>query len=164
MSRLTIPELQVIRRGLKAKLRPSEIARKLGLAVATVLYVATDRKLRRRKLALLQEQDLPEDDQPPEYVAGNLRRCDDCGGTVYQWPCLACRIRAAQERGEMLSDKEEIDDEDEDEDEVQNDGETEGRSDGEMPSRLQIANCELQICNSHFAICNSPVSERPITQ
>jgi hypothetical protein len=38
--------------------------------------------------------DLPEDDAPPDYVATNLRRCQGCGGMVYQWPCLTCRLRA----------------------------------------------------------------------
>jgi hypothetical protein len=38
--------------------------------------------------------DLPEDDAPPDYVATNLRRCQGCGGMVYQWPCLTCQLRA----------------------------------------------------------------------
>jgi hypothetical protein len=54
----------------------------------------------------LAEDELPEDDQPPEYLAANLRRCPGCGGMVYQWPCLACRIRDAQEAGLALSDGE----------------------------------------------------------
>jgi hypothetical protein len=40
--------------------------------------------------------DLPEDDAPPDYVATNLRRCKGCGGMVYQWPCLTCRLRVGR--------------------------------------------------------------------
>jgi hypothetical protein len=105
MSLLSLPELAVIRRMLRANLRPTEIARRLGMPVETVTLVATSRKLRRRKLHLLTEDDLPDDyDAPPDYLAANLRRCEGCGGTVYRWPCLACRIRAAQAAGIVLPD------------------------------------------------------------
>ena len=102
MSQLTLPELRLIRRFLQAHVRPAEIACKMGLGVGTVIRVASDRRLRRRKLELLTPEELPEDDVPPEYVAANLRRCPGCGGLVFQWPCLACRLRA----GECDADRE----------------------------------------------------------
>lgn len=100
---LTFDQLQLIRRHLNARIRPPEIARRTGLAVATILRIASDRKLRRRKLELLSELDLPEDDAPPEYVAARLRRCPGCGGMVYQWPCLACQLRGGDGVGECES-------------------------------------------------------------
>ncbi len=100
MSQITLPELQLIRRLLKAHVRHTEIARRLKLGVGTVIRVATNRRLRRRKLDLLAPEELPEDDVPPEYIAANLRRCPGCGGMVYQWPCLACRLRGSVGVGE----------------------------------------------------------------
>jgi hypothetical protein len=99
MPRLTLPELQSIRRLLRAGMRHFEIARQLDLGVGTISRVAADRKLRRRRLALLREQDLPDDDPPPAYVAANLRRCSGCGGMVYQWPCLLCRLQKERDLG-----------------------------------------------------------------
>ena len=93
MPRLTHLDLAAIRRLLRASVRHAEIAKRLNLAVGTISRIASDRRLRRKKLELLGELDLPEDDAPPEYVASNLRRCPACGGMVYQWPCLACRMR-----------------------------------------------------------------------
>jgi hypothetical protein len=79
---------------LRAGIRQAEIARRLDLAVGTISRIASVRRLRRLKLHLLAADELPEDDPPPDYVAANLRRCPGCGGLVYQWPCLACRLRA----------------------------------------------------------------------
>jgi hypothetical protein len=98
--RLTHLDLAAVRRLLRASVRHTEIARSLNLAVGTISRIASDRRLRRRKLELLGEADLPEDDAPPEYVASNLRRCPTCGGMVYQWPCLACRMRGHAGEGE----------------------------------------------------------------
>lgn len=85
--------LAAVRRALKAGARHTEIARDMDLAVSTIARIASDRRLRRRKLALLSEAELPEDDPPPDYAASRLRRCPGCGGMVYRWPCLACRLR-----------------------------------------------------------------------
>jgi hypothetical protein len=49
------------------------------------------------------EEDLPEDDAPPDYIATNLRRCTNCGGMVYQWPCLTCELRAGPHVGQASS-------------------------------------------------------------
>ena len=151
MSLLSLPELAVIRRMLHANLRPTEIARRLGMPVETVTLVATSRKLRRRKLHLLTEDDLPDDyDAPPDYLAANLRRCEGCGGTVYRWPCLLCRIRAAQASGVVLPDEEDCiaatsgrDDAEEaaadGENERQRDGETEGEPSFSFSPSLRLA-------------------------
>jgi hypothetical protein len=88
---LTLPELRSIRRMLRTGCRHTEIARLLDISVGTVTRIATDRRLRyRRQLA---DGDLPEDEPPPDYQSQNLRRCPDCGGMVYVWPCLTCRMR-----------------------------------------------------------------------
>ncbi len=104
MSTIDLVTLKAIRRMLRAGVRHAEIARRLDLAVGTISRIASVRRLRRLKLHLLAEDELPEDDQPPEYLAANLRRCLGCGGMVYQWPCLACRMRADQEAGIALAD------------------------------------------------------------
>jgi len=104
MTIVDLPTLKSIRRLLRAGIRHAEIARRFDLAVGTIARIASERRLRRRKLHLLTESDLPEDDQPPDYLAANLRRCPGCGGMVYQWPCLVCRLRAAEEAGVALAD------------------------------------------------------------
>ena len=60
-----------------------KIARRLGMSVANVGKIA-------RQLGLA----LPTsaDDTPPGFEQKNLRRCPDCGGLVYLWPCLTCQI------------------------------------------------------------------------
>ena len=102
---LTLLTLKSLRRLLRAGVRHVEIAKRLDLSLWTISRVASERRLRRRKLALLTEVELPEDDRPPEYVPNNLRRCPACGGMVYQWPCLTCRLRAAQASGIALPDE-----------------------------------------------------------
>ena len=92
--RLTLPVLKTIRRLLRASVRHAEIARRLNLAVGTISRVASVRRLRRLKLVLLSEEELPEDDPPPDYEAANLKRCPGCGGLVYRRPCLTCMLRA----------------------------------------------------------------------
>ena len=89
---LTHEQLLAVRRALRAGARHTQIARQMNLDVGTISRIASDRKLRRRKLALLTESDLPEDDPPPDYSARRLRRCPGCGAMVYRWPCLACRL------------------------------------------------------------------------
>ncbi len=106
MTTVDLPTLQSIRRLLRASVRHAEIARRFDLAVGTISRIASVRRLRRAKLHLLTENELPEDDPPPDYLAANLRRCPGCGGLVYQWPCLACRLRAAEEAGVALEDDE----------------------------------------------------------
>jgi hypothetical protein len=102
---IDLPTLKSIRRMLRAGTRHAEIARRLDLAVGTISRIASVRRLRRLKLHLLREDELPEDDPPPDYVAARLKRCPGCGGLVYHWPCLACRLRAAQEAGVALADE-----------------------------------------------------------
>ena len=121
---LDLPTLQSIRRMLRSGIRHAEIARRLDLAVGTISRIASVRRLRRLKLHLLAPDELPEDDPPPDYLAANLRRCPGCGGLVYRWPCLACRLigerdagaahRTEWERGRV------------------GEGETEGQRDGAM--------------------------------
>jgi hypothetical protein len=97
--RLTHLDLRTIRRLLSQGVRHVEIARRFDLAVGTIARISSDRKLRRRKLALLSEADLPEDDPPPDYQSQRLHRCPGCGGMVYQWPCLTCQLRGDGEVG-----------------------------------------------------------------
>ena len=112
---LTPPLFRSVRSMLRASWRHCEIARETGLSVWTIDRIASDLRqrdiqgvgsqLRHRSLDVenrlpqLTEGpfpvDLPEDDAPPNYVAANLRRCPGCGGMVYQWPCLTCRLRAS---------------------------------------------------------------------
>src|SRR5262245_16983603 len=88
---LTFPELLAIRRLLRAGVRHVEIAKRMRLSVGTISRIASDHKLRRRQH--LDEADLPADDPPPDYDPDRLQRCPDCGGMVYVWPCLTCRMR-----------------------------------------------------------------------
>lgn len=91
MSRpITQLELRAIRRLLKSGARHIEIARELDLSVTTISRIASDRLLRYRREVT--DDELPEDDPPPGYVAANLRRCLNCGGMVYLWPCMTCRM------------------------------------------------------------------------
>jgi hypothetical protein len=108
MSTIDLPTLQSIRRLLRASVRHAEIARRFNLAVGTISRIASVRRLRRLKLHLLSEDELPEDDPPPDYRAARLRRCPGCGGMVYQWPCLTCRLRAAEESDVALVDGQEV--------------------------------------------------------
>jgi len=128
---LDLPMLKSIRRLLRAGVRHAEIARRFDLAVGTINRISSERKLRRVKLHLLTEADLPEDDAPPDYLAANLRRCEGCGGVVYHWPCLACRIRAAQAAGIVLADEENFCN-----GEDVRDGEGESGGEGEWETRL----------------------------
>jgi hypothetical protein len=96
MSRLTHLDLRTIRRLLHQGVRHVEIARRFDLAVGTIARISSDRKLRRRKLELLAEADLPEDDPPPDYESRRMRRCPTCGGMVYLWPCLTCQLRGSE--------------------------------------------------------------------
>ncbi len=146
---LTLPLLKSIRRLLRAGVRHTDIARRFDLAVGTIARIASERKLRRRKLHLLTEADLPEDDQPPDYLAANLRRCPGCGGMVYRWPCLACRIRTAQEMGVALSDGEPLGSQPGPNlvPVLLSDGETERRRDGgtERRSRLRVLSTQYSV-------------------
>jgi len=49
-----------------------------------------------------QHSDLPQDDPDSDdtfaLARRNARRCPNCGGLVYQWPCLTCEGRARVER------------------------------------------------------------------
>ncbi|MEX2175754.1 MAG: hypothetical protein WD872_15425 [Pirellulaceae bacterium] len=101
---LTLPELTAIRRLLREGVRHIEIARRLDLAVGTISRIASDRQLRHRRD--LSEADLPDDDPPPDYVAGNLRRCPTCGGMVYRWPCLTCVLRCETAQDNLLKQPE----------------------------------------------------------
>ena len=123
MSALTLPQFHAVQKMLRSQVRHCDIARATGLSVWTISRIASDPKFQddrlvdpgarvrnKRGLAatvdlLLRaacdfvEEDLPEDDAPPDYIAANLRRCTGCGGMVYQWPCLTCQLRTQpQER------------------------------------------------------------------
>jgi hypothetical protein len=120
--RVTILEWQAVIRRLEAGWRHTEIARELELAVSTVARIADDKRQGRYpttgedgELGQWQpgEEELPEDDAPPGYVAGNLRRCGGCGAMVYLWPCLACRMAVA-ERLPLAPEVEEEEEEEED--------------------------------------------------
>ena len=117
MPAISLPQFQLVQKMLRSQVRHCEIARATGLSVWTISRIASDPKFQRdeldepdahagRKRSLARavnqliraacdfaEDDLPEDDAPPDYVATNLRRCQGCGGMVYQWPCLTCRMR-----------------------------------------------------------------------
>jgi hypothetical protein len=73
---------------LAAGMRHVEIARELELSPWTIANIA---RAARREEEFLAEGQTIEDDAPPGYEAKNLRRCPECGGMVYLWPCLACR-------------------------------------------------------------------------
>ena len=118
MSAITLPQFHLVQKMLRSRVRHCDIARATGLSVWTISQIASDPKFRRdqpasdgvhasnrrgldaivdqlfRAACDYVEEDLPEDDAPPDYVATNLRRCPGCGGMVYQWPCLTCRVRA----------------------------------------------------------------------
>jgi hypothetical protein len=166
MSLLTIPELAVIRRMLRANIRHTEIARRLGLPVETVTRVATSRRLRHRKLHLLTEEDLPEGDAPPDYLAANLRRCEGCGGMVYHWPCLACRIRDAQAAGIVLPDEGDCIAATSGRDDAQGEGEGEGEwEQGEVGegARSEVASLrtEYQVLSTQYQVPSNPFSRSP---
>ena len=92
-SRLTLLTFAGIRAALAAGLRHTEIAREFGVSVWTIQRIASDRTLEGDELT---DDDMPLDDAPPDYVPRNLRRCPECGGMVYVWPCLACRMAVSE--------------------------------------------------------------------
>lgn len=110
--RLSLSEYQAVGRMLRAGVRQVEIARALDVSLWTIARVA--QTLRRRSEGWTEgplEEELPELDAPPDYVAKNLRRCPGCGAMVYLWPCLACRT-AVQVRALPVSDEEQEDEHD----------------------------------------------------
>jgi hypothetical protein len=118
MSAISLPQFHLVQKMLRSRVRHCDIARATGLSVWTISRIASDPKFQTdepasagghagRRLSLAAtvdllfraacdfvEDDLPEDDAPPDYIAANLRRCPGCGGMVYQWPCLTCQLRA----------------------------------------------------------------------
>lgn len=95
--RLTPHQYAALCQALAAGRRHAEIARTLDLSPWTIARVADD--LRRHADGIppdLLEEGLPADDGPPHFAARQLRRCPGCGGMVYLWPCLACRMAAAR--------------------------------------------------------------------
>lgn len=108
MKRLTILDYQAVARLLAAGRRHVEIARELDLSVDTIDRIADDR-LRGREPP--SEDELPEDDAPPGYIARNLRRCSGCGAMVYLWPCLACSLGANVQPVVPVEEEEDDDDE-----------------------------------------------------
>lgn len=89
LRRLTFAEFLAVRRGLRAGVRHVDLARELDLGVWTIDRIAV--RLR-YELEVSGDEELPEDDAPPDYRASNLRRCDGCGAMVYVWPCIACQM------------------------------------------------------------------------
>ena len=71
-NRITMPQFRAVCRALDVGCRHVEIARSLDLSVAIIARIADDRKLARAEPT---EDQLPEDDPPPDYVAKHLRRC-----------------------------------------------------------------------------------------
>jgi len=93
LRRLTISDLEAVRRALKAGVRHVDIARALKLGVWTVDRIAA----RERYMSdAPSESELPEDDAPPDYSVEDMRRCSGCGAIVYVWPCLACRMAVTE--------------------------------------------------------------------
>jgi len=90
--RLTPHEFFKVRRMLARKMRQIHIARELGLSVWTISRIADTL---RYLTDPINEDDLPVDDAPPDYVVTNLRRCPGCGAMVYVWPCIACKLGTA---------------------------------------------------------------------
>jgi hypothetical protein len=164
---LDLPMLKSIRRLLRAGVRHAEIARRFDLAVGTINRISSERKLRRVKLHLLTEADLPEDDAPPDYLAANLRRCEGCGGMVYHWPCMLCHIRAAQAAGIVLPDEEEdciaaTTGRGDDEGESGGEGEWEQGEVGEG-ARSEVASLrtEYQVLSTQYQVPSNPFSRSP---
>ena len=95
MPTISLPQYQAVCRALRAERRHCEIARELDLSVWTIDRIASDLRQHGGPHAPSDDYqaDLPEDDAPPDYVATRLRRCQGCGGMVYQWPCLTCELR-----------------------------------------------------------------------
>jgi hypothetical protein len=95
--KLTLEEYEEICRRLRQKWRYARIAKRLNLSLWTITRVAIELRYRQKPIT---EEELPEHDAPPGYRASNLNRCPTCGGLVYLWPCLGCRLeeRARRER------------------------------------------------------------------
>jgi len=103
--KLTLSEFQAVRRALAARMRITEIARELNLSVWTIAKIKDEQRFAYDPVS---DDDLPEDDAPPDYLAGNMRRCGGCGAMVYLWPCLACQMATMTQR---LPPAAEVDDE-----------------------------------------------------
>jgi hypothetical protein len=117
--RLTLSEFYAVRRALAAGMRHTEIARELDLSVWTIDRLAA---LERYQQDPITEDELPEDDAPPDYLAQNLRRCPGCGAMVYVWPCIACQMATQTQR---VPPAPELDDE----------------ADADEPPEIEIAPC-----------------------
>ena len=109
LRKLTFPEFLAVRRGLRAGARHVEIARELDLGVWTIDRIAARLRYEREGA---RDEELPEDDAPPDYAASQLRRCGGCGGMVYVWPCIACQMATLTQR--VLPAAEAEDEEEED--------------------------------------------------
>jgi hypothetical protein len=64
---------------------PAEIAAELKLLPATVVAIAAG-DLTHSHLVI-------EEDDPLREEMLTARRCPECGGMVYVWPCLVCQMR-----------------------------------------------------------------------
>jgi hypothetical protein len=93
--RLTLSQFFAVRRALLAGMRHTEIARELGLSLWTIAKIDDEERF---ACDPVNEEELPVDDAPPDYVAQNLRRCPGCGAMVYLWPCVACKLGTATQR------------------------------------------------------------------
>ena len=89
MGEVTALQVEAVRQMLAAQWRHVQIAREMNLSLWTISKIARD--LREQDEIPIEEETF-EDDAPPGFEAKNLRRCSECGATVYLWPCLACRI------------------------------------------------------------------------
>jgi hypothetical protein len=95
--RLTELDVAAVERGLAAGMRHAEIAREFDLSVWTIARIADRRRFERDDVVGTlrvpsSDDDLPEDDGPPDYQAQNLHRCPTCGAMIYITPCIACQM------------------------------------------------------------------------
>jgi hypothetical protein len=88
---LAVTVVEEVQRLLNQGLSQREVARKVGVSRGTVHAIASGKRLpldpRRPHSA----------DEPMEFPDGPTQRCPQCGSRV-KMPCLACRVRALQER------------------------------------------------------------------
>jgi len=97
--KLTLEEYEEICRWLRKRYRYAAIAKRLNLSLWTITRVATELRYRQEPMT---EEDLFDRDAPPGYRASNLHRCPTCGGLVYLWPCLGCRLEERARREKQL--------------------------------------------------------------
>jgi hypothetical protein len=80
----------------------ADLACKLAALGWSRRLIARATGLNRPQIAQLLGGPGPPDEEPDDDTFArdrqNARRCPNCGGLVYQWPCLTCEGRARAER------------------------------------------------------------------